>query len=588
MITLGMNINDIVKFMTSPVASFINDITEDDIFNDYNLPISTAIDFAKGKFLNRKGEILDTYKLRYGTLTMIQIKDLYELYKLDDKENQQNILEDCNEFENVLEGADEFSNFGRLLGLNQGIGTSKIDLQKQINNIKSFYSKRIEKALKDPNIDSSIKENLKDFSSIDIKRWLNDKEYQKVIADNYNIAKKCINIFDAFQHIPQFNSIGKLMSAVIEVDDNISIKSKAFNSVLERAKQNFNFISEDYEKRMLKAVDTAIINKFIIDQNIFIPVLKDTSYLQSDRSSKTFDKNASFYLDSQSAIASFKEIFENKVIPRLKQGFIAEVDEDGNVTEQEYVDLKSNPFIYALIRSRERDVPIYKANINMNLINSSLNVQKQYQIYSRGLSALSKYKFGNITLSDAFMLYNLIINRNQYGENRLTGLFDSFVTKNKTLHLLYKYFKYLGDLDYNGVVHLDINTEFKEPSDNIPVLDISYKDILISAAAMVKSEKGQSDPYIILLGDIPTIKERHGFTYSTLQELLPKSSKETTEEYIDRLNNENRYFVLGGQFSDILQNKLQTIQDMNDIDKIMSYLNNFVADGLLTINKVCE
>lgn len=109
------------------------------------------------------------------------------------------------------------------------------------------------------------KELIKAFGDLDVKRWLSDKEYQKEVAAIYNLAKKCINIFDAFQHIPQFNSIGKLLSTVIEVDDNISIKSKAFNSVFERAKQEFNFISEDYEKRMLRAVDNAIISKFITD-----------------------------------------------------------------------------------------------------------------------------------------------------------------------------------------------------------------------------------------------------------------------------------------------------------------------------------
>ena len=46
-----------------------------------------------------------------------------EMYK-----RYEDIQKDIVEFENILEGADEFSNFGRLLGMNQGIKTSKIEM----------------------------------------------------------------------------------------------------------------------------------------------------------------------------------------------------------------------------------------------------------------------------------------------------------------------------------------------------------------------------------------------------------------------------------------------------------------------------
>nr|DAT77691.1 MAG TPA: hypothetical protein [Caudoviricetes sp.] len=33
----------------------------------------------------------------------------------------------------------------------------------------------------------------------------------------------------------------------------------------------------------------------------------------------------------------------------------------------------------------------------------------------------------NVPLSDLFVLYNLLVNKNQYGSDRLTTLFDSFL-----------------------------------------------------------------------------------------------------------------------------------------------------------------
>lgn len=580
MITLGMNINDIVKFMTSPVASFINDITEEDIFNDYNLSLDEAISFARGSFLSSEGELIIK---KYPKTIMEQIKDAYESYGLDKMDKDERIA-DCNEFANILEGANEFSNFGRFLGLNQGIGTSKIDLQKQLSTIEKFFNDRKIAVLKTAS--SEEKEEIKNWK-FDVKRWLKDEEYQKEIAQKYDRIKKCINIFDAFQYIPQFKAIGKLLSVVVDVDDNVSIKSRAFNAVYEKARADFNFISEDYEKKMLAAIDNSIISKFIVDQNIYIPVLKGTHYLKSDRSKGEFAEDGFLYLTDQATIASFKQIFENVIIPNLTNGVITQIDKDGNIITTEDPKLKNNPFIYNLIRSRERSVPIYKANINMNLINDNLNAQKQYQTFVQGLSQLSNYKFGSITLSDAFMLYNLIINKNKYGESRLTGLFDTFVTKNKSLHLLSKYFKFLGELDYNGVIHLDADPEFKET--DAPTLDIHYKDILISAAPTVRSSKGQKDPYIIVLGDTPVIMMNSGFNkYNTIQDLLVKGTNETAEDYIERLNNDTRYFVLGSQFSDALQNKLQVIEEKKDIEQIIAYFNDFVANGLLTISKICN
>jgi hypothetical protein len=51
-------------------------------------------------------------------------------------------MEDIAEFENVLKGANEFSNFGRLLGMNQGLPTSKIDLNNLLQKIKDIVTSR--------------------------------------------------------------------------------------------------------------------------------------------------------------------------------------------------------------------------------------------------------------------------------------------------------------------------------------------------------------------------------------------------------------------------------------------------------------
>ena len=251
LITVGMDINDIVSFMTSPVASFIDSITEQDIFNGNDIDINTAISFARGEFLNGEN-INPKYLNSYGALKMEQIKYAYEKFGLNNESNRKSILEDCKEFENVLEGADEFSNFGGLLGLNQGLPTSKIDLQKLVSKIQRYYQSRIDKAVKSGTISSDEAKELKDQGPIDVRRWLVDSTYRDLVAKNYNKIKKCINIFDAFNTIKQFNAIGQILSGVIDIDSNLSFKSKAFNSVITEAKKHYPFISEIFQKNMMQ------------------------------------------------------------------------------------------------------------------------------------------------------------------------------------------------------------------------------------------------------------------------------------------------------------------------------------------------
>ena len=59
------------------------------------------------------------------------------------EEIMNNIPLDIDEFENILEGANEFSNLGKILGLNQGLPTSKALLQKRVQDMQKILSDRI-------------------------------------------------------------------------------------------------------------------------------------------------------------------------------------------------------------------------------------------------------------------------------------------------------------------------------------------------------------------------------------------------------------------------------------------------------------
>jgi len=47
-------------------------------------------------------------------------------------------------------------------------------------------------------------------------------------------------------------------------------------------------------------------------------------------------------------------------------------------------------------------------------------------------------------------LYNLIVNLNQYGSDKLTGIFKEMVGKRDTNSLYYQYWKYTGERDISA------------------------------------------------------------------------------------------------------------------------------------------
>jgi len=65
---------------------------------------------------------------------------------------------------------------------------------------------------------------------------------------------------------------------------------------------------------------------------------------------------------------------------------------------------------------------------------------------------LHNIKIGDYSLADWFAIYNFIINKNQYGSDRLTKAFDVFLStfNGKRDNIINTYLDYVGKIDYEG------------------------------------------------------------------------------------------------------------------------------------------
>lgn len=598
LITMGYDINDIVKFMTSDVLTFIDTFTEDNIYEGLNLTIDQAIELAEGKipysvekhFLSKKhSEFKSKNKGWEESLNNgMELENPYSIYNENYGDVQNFIdfinevkahrpaivnLDDIADFRKILAGANEFSNLGRILGLNQGLPTSKVDLRNLLDFIKKIITDReleLEITNKKGEInDEKLKElglnekYLEIIGTFDPVKFLRDSDYRQLVIEYQNEIKENIPIFKIVEDIPQFKAILTLLGTVEQLDHLTSTKSKLFDKIMDNFKERSYYVDEFMQKGILSYIDDLLVLDFLKQHNYNFPIESGTEIF--DAMWKDQKIGTSISLTTPHGIASFKKVFENIVIPQLQKGQY--YDGTQIITKDA---LKNNKFIQNLIRATDGDIPLYKANLDMLAKDASANNIIKFQDYINGLKELQSYEINEIPLSDWFMIYNLIVNKNKYGSDRMTTLLQEFISENKS-NFLTKYLNHIGKIDYKQKV------------------DISYslEDALVATAKTVSSEFGHKEPMLIVSTENgPQLMIRNGYDYEKFDQLIPPISGETKEQYLQRLTNRLEYGTLRINYNSFIQ---ESIKQLSNLDpKTITILNDLIKQGALIIDNVCN
>lgn len=571
LVSLGFDVEDIVAFMTSPTISLIDDMSVINIFDGTNISIPKVINFIRKCIekddlskVNISGvsvDLLNAFKSR--------IKKLKEQNKLS--------LEDLNTFEYLTNGATEYTVFSILLGINQGIPMTKEELIKWKKNLKQAATNGlINVGLLDPygnidkikvvsylleeykespdmqisdfiqkhqdlfeDIDQDLKEEdkmvelfkkINKLYNFDTDRWLSDPKYKEEIANEYNKYKFTINVFYMLNSIPHINNMFEVAEVLNQTDQQFALKSKLLDYYSEKIDEKFSHVTVDYKMKFTQAIDNVIISHYIktLDSQITIP-LKD-GWKVFDSKFKLGDGSTQLILDSNTNLSSFKYVFENYIIPEMQAGKLFDTEEANNI-------IMNNAFIRALVRTTQKDTPVYKLNIDMMQINSNQQIAEQYQEYLNAMKELRDIKYGNYSVLDLFMAYNLLINRNQYGSDRFTELFEDFIGKDSN-SFLYKYLAYIGDIDWSKKLYNQI-------VESVTPTDVAIDIARIVSASQINTSK---DPYVLLRKDIDSplqIIERDNFGSYNLESPLDLLAPIEGEDPLSRLQREINYIEYG-------------------------------------------
>lgn len=497
-LTLGIPFNQIADIMKSPIFNEVVKLTESNIFNKdtfkYNL--EKALDFyidrkvlpgvdkdvlnlvSHGRLegLNDYKAALDeAYRLlnafKYvdpmaaeaitSELEQIQAQsDISRVFALEPATNQEllavidylNKLIDRDLFlqklgnnaqdslntlklirNNIIPAMEEMELLGAMLGINQGQRTNDYDQYSFINRIENFVNGRYKKAKFD--------------HKFDLMKFLSDPTVRQSEIELYDKVKSTYNILDIISTVPHFAAMFNTLELSNSVLNRFSYIYKLERSVISQLKNIVeNFTVND---KIFKTIRDTLYDQTIIDwiksQNLKIKLPADFKYIEGTPDHfETTSKPEPITLDSTINIANFKKLMDEDIIPKIISAY------------------PKNHFAKALTRAIKEDsvtgLPKFQWRLVLQMMNiaDSQQTQTMYENILSDFDAIANHKMNGWKIADLFYLYNLIVNKDAFGNDSFTRVFENLVTSKNSSGLINSFYQYISDLD-NDFMKFDIN-----------------------------------------------------------------------------------------------------------------------------------
>lgn len=674
---MGLNINDLVAFMTSPVSELIDQLANPNMFQNESGNAAMAINLAQGivgvnKFLhgqirtvqedintgeqqnvwisknryvtnylknsdiynlvkqnaglseeediNGLGSIMQAY-INYAIIN--QDVDLTELIDTDDVEvnsylrycqdltdklrqvraqykNDSDFKGDIEEFRNLYNDASEVSTISSAwLGLNQGLPTSELDLLSRMNRMSKIVRDR-EKAL---NMDVSKiypKEGAKEkeiqeaeqakeqlinrlhennptldvdyiatqldsahehdlINNFDIYKYLIDDEYKKQASDYYDIIKSTINVFEMMEQIPHYKQILQLFKSLVVANNTFASKSRLVNKLL----ANSESVNDKQLNGVIKYVDK-------LNTLAFMRTLTPIAVNQVDGFDPYFQSIKVNKIDPSTinGIATLKHWVEHEFLGYLKENYL------------------NNSLVKHLTLVPYNNTEVLATDID--LLNPDITIQSReaYDDILRGMADFETRQFqGDYTIADILQMYNIAVNNNQYGGERLT---TSFKVCTNPKNILNQYLKFISDQDW------DIETD----------QEYNYTDYQIAAAPIISTyaESYHQEPFVKVNDPVQGYilkKLDNSNQYQEYDLIPPPVANEDYQSKMNRLQNfsensplemPNMHNILfltkivdfDGKFND-----LDADEQKQTIDGIRNLLTQYITSNKASLIKDC-
>lgn len=305
----------------------------------------------------------------------------------------------------ILPTVEEFGDFSRMLGINQGLPTTLYKLR-------------------------SMAKKLGDI-----------REHEIVTFDTES----------ALEQLPHFSKMLQTIDSIWEMVNEFSVKAKTALSLADAVEQecskdqNFDIkLSEEEFNALYDYVGDLLIARFLKESGFEFWVMPDAYMIRKYTGEANLPEQLRrIKLDSSDNIEAFKKWMDSYVIPNLKKkypnnAFIAALRPMANATTR-------NGFT--------KTITGWRLPLQMMDIDKSPNTIQLYSEILAGFDEIANQEAGvyGQNIGDLFYVYNMLVNKDSYGQHSLTRIFENLVQVNRDT-IANRYNDWLSTIDYNGLI----------------------------------------------------------------------------------------------------------------------------------------
>lgn len=413
-----------------------------------------------------------------------------------------------NEFKKIYNLTKELTFIAKILKINQGLRADAYELYTYFKNIEEEFVNRNTQFIKDTDVVKEAKETNKlqefklrvlqdkpylgvdpnyitksilnavdseilsedyKFKDFSIDKFFNDPEYRNIAINYYNLIKGTFNVLDLMTNLDhywniivaskmvldQIKDVSSKFSWITEQLPDLLVDAKKENNVRSfeskftiegTNKDNFN---SNQMKNALNTFDDMVISSFINSELSLTPIdmfkvatnLNKNVIKYDGGRFRTVQSGDMITFDSTESLLDFKNLMEKNIIPSLK----TKID---------------NSLLSSLVTrssSFDRTRTWLTTKVSIGKVTNPENGQILFE-YQKGMDSLSneKIKLGDqeFKVDDLLFLYNLIVNKDKPGKDRLTKLFGKYINKNNSFAS--RFYQYYIQIDE------DLNTLFQD------------------------------------------------------------------------------------------------------------------------------
>lgn len=443
-VILGDKFEDVGRLMISPEVS--------SVISEFNNSV------FQGERSQNKLTFLESKISEYETL--LRTANEEDAHRIKDK------IDKINKLKKYAEEAEELRIMGKMLKINQGLPVKISEQYTYVRSIEQYIEKKLNKRLienfnkakgdlmkavfenKVYNGDWSkvksqldafeqatkeMNDNWRAFNLIEfIDSYATNGTYHIAFIEEYKKIKENFNILDTISSVSHFREMYKSLSVLKKVLNELSVRNNFINTFLDSKKPVITLGGKNqiiYEDKTSKFNETQLRNILSDIDEFIIRKFLDSKKYEIRHNGKTIELDGSF-----DKISGFKKFIEEIFIPELKV--------DGQLKNNEFI--KNLTFSVKNTRRKLKDNSeevvkevFYKLPINLTQADSTI---KTKNVYNEILQAFNKLNGKTLSLNgiedshsitDLFYLYNLVVNRDKFGPNSMTRIFEDIVTSNE-------------------------------------------------------------------------------------------------------------------------------------------------------------